>query len=330
MQLLGIGISRENFNSIGKKLQKNLSHQLNSELFDDSRLSLNEELEVKEIQNIITDIIRLKPDMIIFCPEYFKNSGMCLKLIEGLKSESEKTLHFVMVIKNLKHDLNSFLKFIPEFELVNKMNLKLSKSELILKRNIKSFPRIRLNSEFQKINYTNNFGELVIHSLDKIPENSVIPFEDIVKIKTNSGELKPKIWLEKILKKKGMIIQLKNVTSILCEKKGCYLFPGIPFNSILNIKFNKIKVDFLIHQDECNLKNPPFKRLIKSMDEEYQYCLKEKKYSSKEKYKPIYCLMNKSIFKDIPCARTLQGEAPEYDTINNPSPKPKIVKPKTR
>ena len=143
MQLLGIGISIENFNSIGKKLQKNLSHQLNSELFDDSRLSLTDGLEVKEIQNIISDIIRLKPDWIIFCPEYFKNSGMCLKLIEGLKSESEKKLHFVMVINNLKQDLNSFLKFIPEFELVNKMNLKLSKSELILKRNIKSFPRIR-------------------------------------------------------------------------------------------------------------------------------------------------------------------------------------------
>ena len=40
--------------------------------------------------------------------------------------------------------------------------------------------------------------------------------------------------------------------------------------------------------------------------------------------------IDKSTFKDIPCARTLQGEAPEYDTINNPSPKPKIVKPKMR
>ena len=40
--------------------------------------------------------------------------------------------------------------------------------------------------------------------------------------------------------------------------------------------------------------------------------------------------IDKSIFNEIPWARTLQGEAPEYDTINNPSPKPKIVNPKVR
>ena len=40
--------------------------------------------------------------------------------------------------------------------------------------------------------------------------------------------------------------------------------------------------------------------------------------------------IDKSIFNEIPWARTLQGDAPEYDTINNPSPKPKIVKPKVR
>ena len=288
MQLLGIGITRKNFNHIVKNLQNNLSHQLNSELFEDSRLSLVEGIEVKEIQNIISEIIRLKPDWIMFYPEFFKNSGICLKLIEGLKSVSAKTIHFVMVIEDLKQDINSFLKFIPEFELVNKMNLKLSKSELIFKRNIKSFPRIRLNSEFKKINYKNNFGELVTHSSGEIPMNLIISFKDIFKIQTNDGELKPKVWLEKILKKKGIAIHLKNVTSILCEKKGCYLFPGIPFNSILNIKFNKIRVEHLIHQDECKVKNPPFKRLIKSMDNEYQDWLKKKKYFSKEKYLPIY------------------------------------------
>ncbi len=30
--------------------------------------------------------------------------------------------------------------------------------------------KINLKSKFQKINYTNNFGELIIHSLDEIPQ----------------------------------------------------------------------------------------------------------------------------------------------------------------
>ena len=40
--------------------------------------------------------------------------------------------------------------------------------------------------------------------------------------------------------------------------------------------------------------------------------------------------IDKLIFKDIPWARTLQGEAPEYDTISSPSPKPNILKPNIR
>ena len=38
--------------------------------------------------------------------------------------------------------------------------------------------------------------------------------------------------------------------------------------------------------------------------------------------------MDKFIFKEIPWARTLQGDAPELDTINNPSPNPKNIKPR--
>ena len=33
-------------------------------------------------------------------------------------------------------------------------------------------------------------------------------------------------------------------------------------------------------------------------------------------------------FKEIPCARTLQGEAPVKETINSPSPRPNKVRPK--
>jgi len=38
--------------------------------------------------------------------------------------------------------------------------------------------------------------------------------------------------------------------------------------------------------------------------------------------------IDKLTFRDIPCANTLQGEAPVKDTIKSPSPKPNKVKPK--
>ena len=36
----------------------------------------------------------------------------------------------------------------------------------------------------------------------------------------------------------------------------------------------------------------------------------------------------KLTFKEIPCAKTLHGEAPVKDTINKPSPRPNNIKPK--
>ena len=38
--------------------------------------------------------------------------------------------------------------------------------------------------------------------------------------------------------------------------------------------------------------------------------------------------IEKPTFKKIPCARTLHGEAPAAETINNPSPNPNKANPK--
>ena len=40
--------------------------------------------------------------------------------------------------------------------------------------------------------------------------------------------------------------------------------------------------------------------------------------------------IDKLTCKDIPCASTLQGEAPVSDTNNKPSPRPNKIKPKQR
>ena len=44
--------------------------------------------------------------------------------------------------------------------------------------------------------------------------------------------------------------------------------------------------------------------------------------------KKVIIPIDKSICNDIPCARTLQGEAPVSDTNNKPSPNPNNVSPK--
>ena len=44
--------------------------------------------------------------------------------------------------------------------------------------------------------------------------------------------------------------------------------------------------------------------------------------------KRVMVPIDKLTFREIPCAKTLHGEAPVKDTIKSPSPKPNKVKPK--
>ena len=46
--------------------------------------------------------------------------------------------------------------------------------------------------------------------------------------------------------------------------------------------------------------------------------------------KKVITPIDRSICKEIPCANTLQGDAPVSDTSNKPSPNPNKVKPKER
>jgi hypothetical protein len=181
----------------------------------------------------------------------------------------------VLVLDDLSHDLSALLKLQPVLELVNKMQFRLSAPEMLLTHHIRSFPRIRLDNDFQTIDYTNHFGILVRQSASDVPLNTLIPLNNIQKFETENGDLAPEIWLQKFLGKQGKPALPERAVGILREAKGCYLFPGIPFNSIQRLNFENIKVEHLIRLDECTLKNPPFKRFIEQMKGEHKRWQKE-------------------------------------------------------
>ncbi len=299
MLLLGIGFAKKNWNSLTKRLQKQLSHQLSTAYFVDPRLNTGMEKDSEDIQKILVNISNLKPDWILLYSKYFENPALCIKLIDVLRNMSHKNIYFVMVMDNIKQNLNSFLKFIPEIELVNKMNLKLSTSELILDQRIKSFPRIRLNSEFNRMKYRNDVGDFVNYSADEIPENSLIPLKYIERFETDMGEMPPEKWIQRILRENESDIKNHQVLGIFCEKKGCYLFPGIPFYSILNLKIKNTKIDYLMLSDEYKIKNPFFKRIVKKMKEDYNSWEEGNNKFPKAKCSPIYGFTKYSILKNV-------------------------------
>ena len=275
MQLVGIGFASSNWDSLVKQLQKQLPHQLNGKLFVDSVSATAAEISSKEFEYASAELKKLNADWVLFSPGAFETPEVCFKLLEELKNNSAKNVNYVLVLDDLSHDLSALLKLQPVLELVNKMQFRLSAPEMLLTHHIRSFPRIRLDNDFQTIDYTNHFGILVRQSASEVPLNTLIPLNNIQKFETENGDLAPEIWLQKFLGKQGKPALPERAVGILREAKGCYLFPGIPFNSIQRLNFENIKVEHLIRLDECTLKNPPFKRFIEQMKGEHKRWQKE-------------------------------------------------------
>ena len=288
MQIVGIGFASSNWDSLVKQLQKQVSHQLNGKLFVDSVSNVETEITTKEFDSASEELKKLKADWVLFSPDAFVNPEVCLKLLEKLKNNSKKNVSYVLVLDDMSHDLSGLLKFQPVLELVNKMQFRLSAPEMLLNHHIGSFPRIRLDNDFQTMDYTNHLGIMVRQSASEVPLNTLVPLNSIQNFKTNNGNLAPEIWLQKLLRKQVKIALPNRVLGILREAKGCYLFPGVPFNSIQRLNFENIKVEHLIRLDECNLKNPPFKRFIEDMNGDHKTWLKGIQQKEKIKSAAVY------------------------------------------
>ena len=288
MQIVGIGFASSNWDSLVKQLQKQVSHQLNGKLFVDSVSNVEIEITTKEFDYASEELKKLKADWVLFSPDAFVNPEVCLKLLEKLKNNSKKNVSYVLVLDDMSHDLSGLLKFQPVLELVNKMQFRLSAPEMLLNHHIGSFPRIRLDNDFQTMDYTNHLGIMVRQSASEVPLNTLVPLNSIQNFKTNNGNLAPEIWLQKLLRKQVKIALPNRVLGILREAKGCYLFPGVPFNSIQRLNFENIKVEHLIRLDECNLKNPPFKRFIEDMNGDHKTWIKGIQQKKKIKYAAVY------------------------------------------
>ena len=289
MQLVGIGFARSYWISLIKRLQNQVPHQLNTELVGESNSVLKPGILSKESADITERIVKLKPDWVLFSASAFETPELCLNLLQEVQNISRKNLRFVLAIDEINPGLTILLKLQPVFELVNKMQFKISDPDLLLTHHIRSFPRIRLGNDFRTLDYTDNSGTLVRQSPSEVPLNTLIPFKNIQKIETRKAGTAPEKWLNNFLLERDSVAHPDQVVGILRETKGCYLFPGIPFNSILSLKINKTKIEHVIRLDECSTKNPPFKRFIENMEQEHRLWLSADKERAKRALVHIHC-----------------------------------------
>ena len=299
MQLVGIGFSSHDWNTVIKQLQIHISRQLNTKLYEVENSASETKNWLKDTENLSADILNHNPDWLLFTPREFESAENCLDLLDNVQKKSIKRVRLVMAIQTIQEELHSILKFNPTFELVNKMRFKISTPELLLNHHIPRFPRISLNSQFQTIEYISDSGSVLKQTPDEIPVNTLIPFKNIRNIQTKKDQLSPGQSIEMLLSERSNSVDPKQVVGILREAKACYLFPGIPFNSIKNITFDKTRIEHLIKLDECTENNPPFKRFIAGLLNENAGKPKQKKTNVKQSVPQILCLCRYSIISNL-------------------------------
>ena len=299
MQLVGIGFSSHDWNTLIKQLHIHISRQLNTKLYEVANSASETKNWLKDTEILSADILNHNPDWLLFSPSKFELAENILDLLDSIQHKSTKRVNLVMVIQSIQKGLHSILTLNPTFELVNKMRFKISAQELILNQNIPRFPRIPLNSMFKGIEYVSDTGSVVKHTLDEIPLNTLIPFKNIRKIQANNDQLSPIQSIEMLLSDHSRIADPKQVVGVLREAKACYLFPGIPFNSIKNITFENIRIEHLIRLDECTGEFPPFKRLIAGLLNENIGGIKQKKTNVKQSVPQILCFCRYNIINNL-------------------------------
>ena len=264
MHLVGIGFTPEYWEELVHSIRK----QSPDETLVGTLLS-TESVEPEQIEVLGDQISDSHPDLVFFNLLALENTHDWRNFLTRTQSNCEDQLKWVLVIEREQEELSMLVKLKPEVELINGMRFPVNDPGLFLNRHIRSFPRIRLNSSVQTLEFLNGNSGTLRQRPSEIKSNTLIPFSDLRHVETPKGDLHPKEWLDEFLQSRPKPVHSDQVKGILRESKGCYLFPGIPFNSITSIHVEGAKIHHVLRSGHFNLNNIPFKRMIEEVREEW-------------------------------------------------------------
>ena len=264
MHLVGIGFTPEYWEELVHSIRK----QSPDETLVGTLLS-TEAVEPEQIEVLGDQISDSHPDLVFFNLLALENTHDWRNFLTRTQSNCEDQLKWVLVIEREQEELSMLVKLKPEVELINGMRFPVNDPGLFLNRHIRSFPRIRLNSSVQTLEFLNGNSGTLRQRPSEIKSNTLIPFSDLQHVETPKGDLHPKEWLDEFLQSRPKPVHSDQVKGILRESKGCYLFPGIPFNSITTIHVEGAKIHHVLRSGHFNLNNIPFKRMIEEVREEW-------------------------------------------------------------
>ena len=286
MHLVGIGFTPEYWEELVHSIRK----QSPDETLVGTLLS-TEAVEPEQIEVLGDQISDSHPDLVFFNLLALENTHDWRNFLTRTQSNCEDQLKWVLVIEREQEELSMLVKLKPEVELINGMRFPVNDPGLFLNRHIRSFPRIRLNSSVQTLEFLNGNSGTLRQRPSEIKSNTLIPFSDLRHVETPKGDLHPKEWLDEFLQSRPKPVHSDQVKGILRESKGCYLFPGIPFNSITSIHVEGAKIHHVLRSGHFNLNNIPFKRMIEEVREEWMEMARVPEAMAKKRQKISICCL---------------------------------------
>ncbi len=263
MHLVGIGFTADYWQTMIDSVRK----QVSSETMVGTLLS-TEAVTSEETGKLKNLVIDSRPDLVLFNLHALDNPRDWPKFLNDTQKNCEPGLRWALVVENIIEELSAMFRLGPEVELVNQMRFPVADPSMLLTRHIRRFPRIPLTAEVRAFEYQDCTHGTVRSTLEDIPRNTLISLKDIKEVETVEGDRAPGDWLDSFLAFQTKPVQSEQVKGILREEKGCYLFPGIPFNSIGRIFFRDAAIGHVLRSGGFTLRNPPFKRMIEAIREE--------------------------------------------------------------
>ena len=136
----------------------------------------SEAVEPEQIEVLGDQISDSHPDLVFFNLLALENTHDWRNFLTRTQSNCEDQLKWVLVIEREQEELSMLVKLKPEVELINGMRFPVNDPGLFLNRHIRSFPRIRLNSSVQTLEFLNGKSGTLRQRPSEIKSNTLIPF----------------------------------------------------------------------------------------------------------------------------------------------------------
>ncbi len=257
MYLFGIGFPPEEW----KGLLQQLDEALEGPTLGGIRLSAEDPMGLRQALRLAEST---PPQAILIRPGTFEDAELLLEALEIAHSLPADFTRVAIVVADVEEEMPYLLPEGTTLRLSNGMQIRPLDPEGILPQSIRSFPRIKIDGQAM-LRFIHPDGRKVERAVEDFPEGALLPWRRVIQIRTEFGWEDPRLWLTQALSNLEASVLPEQVQGILREENGGYLFPGVPYPSLLSLEGPDLRIDHCLRTAGISPKNAAFRRLVNDL-----------------------------------------------------------------